>query len=165
MVIIFGFLAAAFALIAELLVFSLFTFSESASVTPLPIGGAELSFSVLLTLLLGALIEEASKYLFLLRYRIIRIREETLSFLQTALTGLLFGLGFSLPEAWFAWDTIGLKAAPITGIVLVHAVTSILLAAALLDPSSRLRPRIAYILATIIHIAYNIAAYLIFPAY
>lgn len=165
MAIIFGFLAAAFALIVELTVFSVFTLSESASVTPLPTDGSSLSLSILVTLLLGALIEEASKYLFLLRYGILRLAGQTVT-TRTALgLGLVFGLGFAIPEAWFAWSTIGLKIAPIAGIVLVHAVTSILLAAALLDPSSRLRPRIAYILATIIHIAYNIAAYLIFPAY
>lgn len=165
MILIFGFLSAAFALIAELAIFSLFTFSESTSATPLPVGGAALSFSILLTLFFGALIEEASKYLFLVRYRVLRLRESTPAFKGALLLGLLFGLGFALPEAWSAWYTIGSIAAPIVGIILIHMATSIFLAATLLVPTGRLNPRIALVLAVILHIAYNIAAYVIFPAY
>ncbi len=162
---VFGALAAAFALIAELLVFSLFTFSENSSVTPLPVSESGLSITILTTLLLGALIEEASKYLFLIRYRVLRLRENAPALKGALLLGLFFGLGFSLPEAWSAWHTIGLEAAPITGIVAIHTITSLLLAASALIPDSRFRPWLAFILAAGVHIAYNITAYLVFPAY
>jgi hypothetical protein len=163
--IIFGVLSAAFALIAELLVFSFSVFTESASSTPLPIGGGSLSVAIILTIVVGALIEEASKYLFLIRYHVLRLADRELALGSLLLLGLLFGLGFALPEAWFAWSAVGLEAAPIAGVILIHTLTSILLAAILLSPSKRFSPLFAFLLAVSLHIAYNIAAFALFPAY
>ncbi len=149
---VFGGLAAAFALIVELVLISL-SLSPDSSLSP-----------SLLTLLIAVLIEEGSKCLFLRRATVFFFRNVTLSVKQTLLLGALFGLGFSVPEFWLAATGLDIfRFFPISSIILVHTATSLLLAYAILGKKRRRTLLIAFITAFLLHGTYNMAIFRFFP--
>lgn len=119
-IILFGTLAASFALIIELLIMNLFAL-------PFTLEGA-FSFKIVLSFLLLALIEEGSKYLFLLRYRKYAPDKNAFTFSTSLLTAILFGIGFSSLEIIFASQNLVVASLfPIVRTLLLHISTSLFL--------------------------------------
>lgn len=157
-IVLFGILAASFALILETLGASLFSLSTQ-------IEG--FSFKTLLVLLSIAFIEESSKYIFLRQFAqrfIARIQPTPKNAL---LLGVLFGIGFSLLETFFLLNIAGSH--PFLAFLkttTVHIITSIIFALFLFpstNPSKwRFSPRSLVLFAIIFHTIYNITALFFF---
>lgn len=155
-IVLFGILAASFALILETLGASLFSLSPQ-------IGG--FSLKALLVLLSVAFIEESSKYIFLRQYAqrfFTRVRPVLKG---SFLLGTLFGIGFALLEAFFLLNI----AAPHPFFIFlrtaaVHIITSVAFALFIfssLNPSEwRFSPRSLVLFAIIFHTLYNLSLFL-----
>lgn len=174
--IIFGILAGCFALLLEL-VFLNVPVLTSASVVSFFDFDSIFSFQAIGTLLLIALIEEASKYIFLLQYIQFSIKRKIPlpSFVSVA---VLFGAGFSTLEFLFAFQSeIPFPPLSLLKTLFLHTATTLLLTSFLSspdpdhendfsresDPSPKKRhfalsPRNLLVLsgAVLIHLAYNI---------
>lgn len=147
LLLIYGFLAAAAALLFEIAIGSLFP-PETA-----------LSFGGVTFIIVAAFFEESSKWIF---FRQFYVRyHEYLSQPAPFTFGLLFGTGFALLETLLIW--FGLKSSPFTllpllGIISLHLLTSLFFAYYLF----RLTPRVLHhtlslILGmTVLHAAYNL---------
>lgn len=119
-IVLFGLLSACFALLIEIGVLSLGDITNP-TFTPF-------NFSSLHTLLLLAVIEEVSKFLFLAQFAK-RFFSETHAMLHLALLlGILFGIGFSAPEFFLSIHSLVTDFTPIISVVALHILTSILLA-------------------------------------
>lgn len=117
---LFGALAGSFALIIELLTMNLFA-------SPFTLEGA-FSFKIVLSFLLLALIEEGSKYTFLLRYKKYAPAKNAFTFSTSLLTAILFGIGFSSLEIIFASQNTAVASLfPIVRTLLLHISTSLFL--------------------------------------
>jgi hypothetical protein len=161
-VFIFGLLAAFFAVIVEIatsvnpLALTLGTFRQFESYADYL-----LSFTGIPLLILIAGIEELSRYVFLRQYALRFIFEpEALTRKQKALLGIFFGLGFSSLEIFLLFQTEDqTPLLPLSGIVLVHVVLSVLFAFSLLrnTPKRTLSTLLVLGLAILFHTLYNLA--------
>jgi|GEM_PF-2544337 len=126
-IILFGALAASFALILELLAVSLFSVSGQALFAPIPFTfGETLSLETLLILLCVAFIEETSKYLFLRQYAKRLFTNIEIPINHALILGTLFGLGFTLLEAFFLMNVSAAHPfLTLLGTASVHIATSI----------------------------------------
>lgn len=146
MIIIFGGLSAAFALVIELVLVSLFPASANALSPTLPM------------LLFATFAEETSKFIFLRRYAVFFLKNTSLPLKKSAWLGCLFGVGFSLPELWFAFSNTHISnLLPLTGIIIVHTATSLLFAYALFAPLRGRALFLVFCMALLLHSAYNAA--------
>lgn len=154
---IYGIFAACFALILELILFGLlptnfFGFLE----TQAP---ATLSLAPLLGLFFFSLIEEGSRFLFLLRFKK-NISELSASFLEKGwlLAGATFGLGFGGLEigAAFLFDNLS-QVIFLPGTVILHVLLSVGIAFLVfrLEEKKRLASFL-FLLAVVIHLLYNV---------
>jgi hypothetical protein len=142
---IFGLLAAAFAFIAEL---TASLFYPSLFLFTLP-----LTFWVVLSLGLIALIEEGSRLLFARQYLITHKPRSWL------LAALLFGIGFALPEATLSWWNE--PAWPALLASLLHVLLSVFTFWWLgRFRNTRQRTWVLFLLLTITHFLFNLAVLL-----
>lgn len=152
-IILFGILAACFALALELLV----TGISSVSL----IGLATLSWKTLSLLAGIAIIEEASKYIFLRQYvsRFGLPAGEGPHLAKAALLGTAFGAGFVVPELFLLYSGAApVPLLPVVTLISVHILTSLAFAAALF--ASRDRKRWVFFslaFAVFLHLSYNAA--------
>lgn len=139
---IFGVLASLGALLVELFVASFLIDTTNLRGVFIP---------TTLSLFLFALIEESCKILFFLR---------ALNHLATPAhflrAGIVFGLGFAGLEYFSLAYIQNLPSGPLYGILLVHIITSILLALTLSRYRSRTTLLILLTLLTTLHFGYNI---------
>ena len=146
-----GSFSALFAVVAELALFS-FLSPTGTGIDPWNIGAMETSFLMIVTtFVFVALIEESLKMLVLTK--------------QTRHTGgsvipspaVLFGLGFALTEGALAFISNGNIPIPlpaITGMLVLHIVTSILYFTAI--PVGKNRMKLMLLVGICIHLIYNI---------
>jgi hypothetical protein len=152
-IILFGILAASFALALELLATGLSSVSLSSLET--------LSLKALLILAGIALIEEASKYVFLRQYAsrffVAGIGKPAL--LTASLLGAGFGIGFAVPEIFFLYS--GAIASPALAFIAtagLHLATSIAFAISIFSFSERRFSAFLILSAAILlHLSYNAA--------
>src|SRR3989344_667132 len=137
-IILFGALAASFALILELLAVSLFSLSGQTLFVSIPSAlGGTFSLETLPILFLIAFIEEASKYIFLRQYARRLLPHTEISLNHTLILGALFGLGFTLLETFFLMNASALHSfSTLLGTASVHMATSIAFALFLFSFSS-----------------------------
>lgn len=155
-IIIFGALAGCFALFLELVTSSV-SFLDAQSV---------FSFQIFGTLLLIALIEEISKYTFLLQYQKYFALYTAIALSRSIILGIFFGIGFSSLEMILSWQSV----APFSlfstmGTLLLHISTSLLLASFTLSlPKGRraVSWKSLGIISVVValHLGYNIALFL-----
>jgi RsiW-degrading membrane proteinase PrsW (M82 family) len=149
---IFGFLAAALALVLELILIAPASFSETV--------GLSWSIKGLAVLAIIAVIEETCKYLLLSRYLLRFARDSTSRTAQALLIGTFFGLGFAALELSLAYRATDLPHSGLGffGIALLHIATSLALVFLMNRSEQRtLRGVIAPLgIATGIHLLYNI---------
>jgi len=158
----FGVLAASFALITEMMVYTVATLPLAlppAFSVALPENGFTLSG--LLMLCGVALIEELSKLVFLRQY--FRRFSPSIATTQKAwLIGTAFGIGFSLIEIVLASQDTMVPILNLVGIASIHIITSILFTLVLIRPKNTSITLIQMLTAaTILHTIYNIAVSLI----
>lgn len=156
-IILFGALAASFALIIELLMMNLLPVSLTLEGT--------FSFGILSSFLLLALIEEASKYIFLLRYKKYAPYRSKPTFLTSAVLAILFGVGFSSLEIVFASQNISIVSLSSILSTLLHIGTSLIFVSFLFskpkqDQSIALKSSWIILVAVLLHLAYNILIFL-----
>ena len=153
---IFGALAAAFALIAEIIVFGLPSLTDPHAGALFDFG-AGYSFTTFLSLLGIALIEEGSKLLFLLSLKRYPFLTKSLFPIGTIGNSVLFGIGFWLPEAALAEMSSAFSVSLLATLAL-HVTTSICLGF-LLKNQTKLLPNAANIwlisAAVCLHFLYN----------
>ena len=139
---IFGLLASLGALILELLLASFF-------IDPSTLGSAFVPSTF--SLLLFAIIEEASKIVFFLQ-----ATRRTATSSRPLSTGIAFGIGFASLE-YFALSYIqNLPSGPLYGILLVHLITSIFLAFFVSKYQSKKALLILLACLATLHFGYNI---------
>ncbi len=164
--VVFGALAASFALLLELLVASL-------SSVPIALEG-KFSFMVLLVIVGIAIIEEMSKYIFLRQY-VRRFFTHTNPTLQTSLIlGALFGTGFAAIEtAIAAAMPLPYSPLPFLATASIHITTSVAFAVFLLTsaaprqsdaPAVRQHFPASWLIASaiLLHTLYNLAIIFLF---
>jgi len=167
-IILFGALAASFALILELLAVSLFSLSGQTLFVSIPSAlGGTFSLETLPILLGIAFIEEASKYTFLRQYARRLLTHTEISLNHTLILGTLFGLGFTLLETFFLMNAPALPPfSVLLGIASVHIATSIAFALFLFtfsnlsqqEPNKRSFSALSLLSAAILfHTLYNLA--------
>lgn len=154
-ILLFGFLSAIFALALELLLTGAPSFALAHLQT--------FSLSTALILFSIALLEEASKYIFLRQYarRFFSASRPILS--QALLLGATFGLGFALPEIFLMErEFLAPPVMAFAGTSFLHVLTSIVFALSLFTSSlKRLSPLLLFLAATIFHMLYNTALFFI----
>lgn len=157
-ILLFGALAASFALIIELLMMNLLPVSLTLEGT--------FSFGILSSFLLLALIEEASKYIFLLRYKKYAPYRSEPTFSIYAVLAVLFGVGFSSLEIVFASQNISMVSlSSILSTLLLHIGTSLIFISFLFSQPEQKRPlalKSSWIIlvAVLLHLAYNVLIFL-----
>lgn len=149
----FGGFSAAFALILELAAFTLFADPNAPLNTPF--GGNILTFAVGFSLVLAAIIEEASKLLFIRQF-FVRYGNTFSRNKSALLLPLFFGIGFALPETLLAIN-LSTFSFWILGSITLHILTVSIL---FLSLWRSLEPRSlffwgALFLVTLLHILYN----------
>lgn len=166
-IILFGALSGCFALILELAAFSLYAAFGSApfSFSPIIIGSG-ISSSAFLAIAGIALVEEASKYLFLRQYALRYLGEAVIPERSALILGTLFGIGFASLEIALAIgsETAANPLYPILGVAGIHIATSLAFAWYLFRFSPK-RPAHALNLVSAmvsLHILYNAAILLLF---
>lgn len=148
-IVIFGALSASFALLLEIGILSLGDITTPTFVAP--------RLSDFFTLFAASLIEEFSKFLFLLQYTRRFFATLSPSLWGMLLLGLLFGIGFSIPEFALALSTSPDSLLPLVGIMALHIVTSMIIATLVLYRRSRSLIELALFLgsAVALHFLYN----------
>ncbi|MFZ2187575.1 MAG: hypothetical protein WAV46_03055 [Candidatus Moraniibacteriota bacterium] len=164
-IIIFGALAGCFALLLELAALSI-PFVASPSTLPFFAFDTIFSLRTFITLLVLALIEEFSKFLFLIRYRPYAPRNGRNAFPIFILLALLFGIGFSSLEIAFSTQaTAAFPVVAIFKILFLHIGTSLLFVYCLFsspEPDKTFSSRNFRLLslAVSLHLVYNILLFL-----
>lgn len=150
-IILFGILAACFALAFELLATGL----SSVSLVSLE----TLSFKVTLVLFGIAFIEEVSKYVFLRQYalRFFAIAAGRPALRNAALLGAGFGIGFAAPEIFLMQGSaIASPGLAFIGTAGLHMATSIAFAIAIFSfPERRFSALLILVAAILLHLSYN----------
>lgn len=170
-IILFGFLAASFALIFEFLTMSLLSFSDQTLFTSLLFSfDGILSLKTFFILLGIVCIEESSKYIFLRQYANRFFTRIESTFKNSLFLGVFFGLGFSLLEFFFLINTSEVRSLfPIFGTAFVHTLTSVAFALFLFPDTSKNwlnRGKFSTLsllfIAILFHMVYNLMALLLF---
>lgn len=151
-VFIFGLLAASFALVLELVLLNLSSLHDYSSLS--------FDFSSLGIVVLAALIEEGSKYLFARQYLSRFFASITLGTLQLLIVGFFFGAGFAAIEMAFALfgNPAQSDLLRILATALLHIATSLIILFFLKNEAGRSFGRffLPLGLAFALHVLYNI---------
>lgn len=153
-ILIFGALAGSFAFLLELFAMSLFSL-------PFATEGI-FSLSIFFVFLLLALIEEVSKFTFLIRYKKYALHKNKESLSYFIALALLFGIGFSSLEVILSFQNVGtVSFFPIFQTLLLHISTSLLFVFFLFYKQTHKKSlswRNVWIIsgAILIHLSYNI---------
>ncbi len=155
-ILLFGMLAASFALIFELLL---------SGVNPAFLIISEtLTFKTLVALLGIALLEEVSKYIFLRQYALRFLLAKKLLAKNIFLLGISFGVGFSALEILLIQnEMLAFPYLASLGTACLHIATSIIFAFSLLSSAEkRFPPFLVLLIALLLHTLYNIVVLAVF---
>ncbi len=155
-ILLFGILAASFALIFELLLPGL---------DPASLMSSETLFPQTLIILLGiALIEESSKYIFLRQYALRFLLAKQLLAKNIFLLGISFGVGFSTLEILLIQnEMLAFPYLAALGTACLHIATSIIFAFSLLSSVEKRFPSfLVLLIALLLHTLYNVVALAVF---
>lgn len=150
-VILFGTLAASFALALEL-------FAESLSPVPVTLDGA-FSIATFLAIAGIAAIEEISKYVFLRQYALRFSAHIEPALTASIVLGALFGIGFAAIEIVIAAAmTVPYSPLPFLATASIHITTSVAFAVFLLTPATPRRFSAPWLIvsAILLHALYNL---------
>lgn len=153
-ILIFGALAGSFAFLLELFAMSLFSLPFAAE--------GIFSLSTFLVFLLLALIEEVSKFTFLIRYKKYALHKNERCLPYFIALALLFGIGFSSLEVALSFQNVGtVSFFPIFQTLLLHISTSLLFVFFLFYKQTQekaLFSRNLWLIsgAILVHLSYNI---------